>query len=138
MKEKIIPFMLALIFKVSYDITYLFFYYPYCGYMYADKVSVNMNKYLITWLVFSGLFILSQLPDHRRLKWFNGLFFIMSVVPTISSYWIKDKPNMPFVLITLYWSVFYVTMAILDRTRITGDFSIREIDIDQSFIYNII
>ena len=104
--------IVAVALKFLFEYSYIRFYSDFFGYM-GTTVSINWTKCVISWIVLAFFLLLNVgMPDDYRV-WLPKMFLYMSVIPTISIFWIKDQSSDAFMLICLYWLIFYLSYNIL-------------------------
>lgn len=108
--------IIVILYKVIVD--FFFFYclserYSYCG----SGADPNLFKLIISWVMALVLWYLFEQIRGGDLKLIIGLLYLLSVVPTVTIYWLKNENNVAFFLIMIYWIVFGVAGVIITRTR---------------------
>lgn len=105
-------YFLPLLMKLVYEILYLNFIsetYDYLG----TFASPDYVKCVVSWLVFLLLWGGVSLLPMSSLKIFTNIMMTLSMVPTLSLYWMKNESTLAFLLITLYWAIWIATVFLI-------------------------
>lgn len=110
---------LFIIYKIVFDLMYINIIsvrFEYMG-MYKD---FNILKYIIGWMLFLCLiFIINEFLKKNISLYITKLFLILSMMPQLSLWGIKNYSYKSIATMILYWIIFIFSLKLLDKIRIT-------------------
>ena len=97
------PLIVKLLFEKIYEVKYNYFW-AYLG----TTFNPNPDKAIASWimaLIFAGAYV-TCIKDKRGTLF--GLLINISLMPSLSIYWMKDQPEEAFFLIIVYWMIWWI------------------------------
>lgn len=107
-----INFILPLIVKLLFEGIYVFKYSPYWSYIGAT-FTPNYLKALLSWIIAVLFLSFAGLCTKGKLSTLFGIFVNISVVSSLSIYWLKDESSIAFGQIVLYWLIYFLCTYVL-------------------------
>ena len=107
-----LPIGIKLLFEIVY-MTRIAEAYSYLG-SYAEP---NYIKGIFSWLAFFGFYVAQRYMRAGDLKYCFDLLFTISVIPTLSIYWMKNCSTIAFLLIVLYWAIWLFATYVFSRSK---------------------
>lgn len=116
--EKILnaKILFCIVYKLIIDLffsVYLSDTYSYCG----SGASLNSNKYIVSWLMLFVLLVIRELIINQDMSFIIEILYYLSIVPTLSIYWMKNENTYAMLLIFCYWIVFEIFAGIFSREK---------------------
>jgi hypothetical protein len=108
---------LLLAFKAALEVTYVLFVYPIYDYM-GFTLQLNTMKLLESYLLLLFLFLFLPPGEHRPSAVGIKLLFVMMVVPTLSTYALKDESRFFLYLFLCGFWLTTLMVQIMPRLRI--------------------
>ncbi len=98
-------------------------------YMFADVVTdvfsymnqvadYNYVKLLISWILVFAFYVLEKQICDGMLKFSYDFMYILSLIPTLTVWWVKNENNSCFVLILLYWLIWGMASIIVSHSSL--------------------
>lgn len=109
-------FLIPFIIKFFFEENYIYIFSSFWGYS-GSYVDINTDKCFISWVAFFLFCILVSSFKDIRIKAYYYLFFILSIIPTISMFWLKNLDSIAFFAILLYWTIFWISLKIGEKSK---------------------
>ena len=103
----LVGFFLPLIIKALFEVAYANSFSVLFGYL-GDKYNPSLLKFWVSWgaaIVFSFLSI--SLSKKSFISKLFNFFLYLSIVPSLSVFWLKDESQVAFILIIVYWLIWW-------------------------------
>lgn len=112
-------------FFVLYKVCVDYFFYKYLSVRYAyisGSATPNFEKFLCSWVSFFVIMLVSCKIANTNLKIASDFLIIISAIPSLSIYWMKNENTVAFILICTYWLIFLLTSAFMSKTTIGSNY----------------
>lgn len=88
-------------------------------YAYMNHIAdYNFRKLLISWLCFLAFLFLGTLINEGMIKFSYDFLLILSLIPTLTVWWVRNDDTKCMLLVLLYWSVWGFTSILLSKSTI--------------------
>lgn len=118
-KEKLSEIMHFTLFKIVYDLVYV--YFTTIRFEYIQSIlEFNVYHYTINWIVFLLFIVLSTfLLKKNSMAFVFKCIVIFSTIPTISLFGLKNIEVRAFMSVVGYWITLLLFFSLLQRVRLT-------------------
>lgn len=109
-----VHYSLPILFKIIFEATYIYRISAMFDY-FGTYTKTNYCKAILSWMVFLTLIFLWAELENNKFKSIYGLLMYLSIIPTLSIYWLKDESTYAFLYIGLYWLMWLASIFIMDK-----------------------
>ena len=113
--DSLVFMALSIAYKICFELFYISGFsrlYSYAGSYY----SPNYEKRFVSWIVIV-LFLFANciLKRNNILTLVFRIMMLISIIPTVSLFWLKDESTNAFLLLLLYWIIWYISTLIIGK-----------------------
>lgn len=109
-------FLVMIILKIVIDPFFLYYLSPMYSYL-GSGASPNFAKYVFSWIILISFVLLDGKVNKGDISFFTDMFFYLSIIPTVSIWWIKNENITAMILIFLFWFVFILGAVVITNSK---------------------